>query len=110
MVNPYESAEFVSIAPPEKPSKHPFLIGFRNGTLWSLIVLFLTVPAFYNEFTLPLRQSNTISPGDRLTLATSAWSWLIACGTGLTFITLPWAVVAGFVKWASVRRETGVTR
>tara|TARA_R110002072_G_scaffold158494_1_gene309493 strand:+ start:36298 stop:36693 length:396 start_codon:yes stop_codon:yes gene_type:complete len=110
MVNPYATDECVGSALPKKPPKHPFAIGFRNGTLWSLIVLVLVVPAFYMEFAIPFTQRATSGlPADRMSWATSAWLWFAACGTGLTFITLPWAIAAGFVKWASERRESDAT-
>ncbi|EMI25755.1 hypothetical protein [Rhodopirellula europaea] len=111
MVNPYEAPKVDVVAETTKRPNNPFLIGFRNGTLWSLIVLVLVVPAFYMEFAIPFTQRTTSGlPADRMSWATSAWLWFAACGTGLTFITLPWAIAAGFVKWASERRESDATR
>lgn len=113
MVNPYAAPEVdvdVEAETTERPS-NAFLIGFRNGKLWSLIVLVLVVPAFYIEFAIPFTRRETSDlPADGMSWATTAWLWFAACGTGLTFITLPWAITAGFVKWASERRGSDTTR
>lgn len=113
MVNPYAAPEAdvdVETETTERPS-NAFLIEFRNGTLWSLIVLVLVVPAFYIKCAIPFTRRETSDlPADGMSWATTAWLWFAACGTGLTFITLPWAITAGLVKWASERRGSDTTR
>ena len=102
--NPYESSSVFEDKPmPMKPRScwHGFKTGFRNGTLWSLLLFVPTVPAFYGEMTMHRRiqrtSTNRTSRVSQLSSVESAFAWLGAIGTALTFITLPWAITAGCV-------------
>lgn len=110
--NPYESPA-VPDGAAELTTEHScwkgFKTGFRNGALWSLLLVAPTTAAFYGEMTIYQRiqrnSTNGTPPVIQLSSVESAYAWFGAIGTALTGITLPWALVAGFVGHVRHRRK-----
>ena len=107
MSNPYEvTASSQDNCDTRRPS--PFLVGARNGFLWSLL---LAVPAsftFYNESTMGM--ANHFDPVTltrtpiTLTVAHRIAACIQAVITASLGIVLPWALVAGLVKLARSKK------
>ena len=86
----------------------PFLIGSRNGFLWSLL---LAVPAsftFYNESTMGMANHFDPVTLTRTPIPLTATHRIAACIqatiTASLGIILPWAAVAGLVKLARSKK------
>lgn len=107
MSNPYE---FTASLKDEFVTRRasPFLIGARNGFLWSLL---LAVPAsfvFYSESTMgmanhfdPVTLTSTSIPLTATHQITACIKAIITASLG---IILPWAAVAGLVKLAQSKK------
>jgi hypothetical protein len=112
--NPYKSPTIADagIASSNQSSRwHGFKTGFRNGALWSLLLIVPTVPTFYAEATMHRRMQRTANGNSRiidLSTAESTFAWLGAIGTALAGITLPWAITAGCVGQARYRKKNPV--
>ncbi|MCU0715929.1 MAG: hypothetical protein MUD03_07360 [Pirellula sp.] len=108
MSNPYQFTTSNRIAH-SKLRISAFWIGVRNGFLWSLLFAIPAAFAFYSESLLAM--ANSFDPvtfvrtrvpltnSHRVAAATNA---LI---TVSLYITLPWSVIAGFVRVASTARS-----
>ena len=97
--NPYQpSTTFKSEF--EKPKLAKFVIGARNGLLWSLILAAPTSWALYLEELLPFARDNVI-----LTNAIRISAGLKAIAATAFYIVLPWSLVAGIVRMRRTLRQ-----
>ena len=107
MSNPYEVSELSQANSAKRPTS-PFVVGARNGFLWSLLVAIPAAFSFYNEFTMSM--GNPLDPATltRTRIPLTTFRHIAACVqaaiTAALWIVLPWASVAGFVKRAQSKQ------
>jgi hypothetical protein len=86
----------------------PFVIGARNGFLWSLLLAAPASLAFYNESTMAMASHLDPVTMTRTPIPLSASHRIAACIRATTTaslgIILPWAAVAGLVKLARSKK------
>lgn len=101
ILNPYESSLGLVSQPVKRPNK-PFLIGARNGFLWSLILAVPAAYTVYNTSCIALANPIHLETLDRTSTPLTNEHRLDACVEALVEVTrcicLPWALVAGVVK------------
>lgn len=113
-LNPYRSPT-ISTASPDVANTDSrwrgFKRGFRNGAFWSMLLVIPTTLTFHAQMTMHRRFLRDPATGTTtivdLSTADPLAAWGASASTALTAITLPWALVAGFVGQAKVaqRRE-----
>lgn len=101
ILNPYES----SLGPVSQTAKKPnnaFLIGARNGFLWSLILAVPAAYTFYNTTCIALSNPIHLETLVRTSMPLTNEHRMDACVEALVevtrYICLPWALIAGVVK------------
>ena len=106
--NPYKpSAEQSSKPVPEK--RLAFLVGARNGFLWSLLLAVPTCFALYNATCAVLANPIDLGTLTRTNIPLTNELRITACVAALVdvtrYIVLPWSLVAGVVKHRMANRN-----